>query len=188
MGVDALLGFEYDSSYPDTDPYEPQPGGCCTYLPFFNEEMVELPITLPQDHTVFTILGHAGSEVWLHKARAVRARGGMVLALTHPDYAGDPRVRRAWQDLLEEFHGDPTVWHALPCEAAAWWRRRAASRVVPDPSRSGPGAGWGVEGPAAGEARVRLASADGDGDGDGDAGDRGGDGGDGDGGGGEGRW
>ena len=48
------LGFEYDSSYTDTDPYEPQPGGCCSYLPYFNESLVELPITLPQDHTVFS--------------------------------------------------------------------------------------------------------------------------------------
>src|SRR5206468_56780 len=30
------LGFDYDSSYPDTDPYEPQPGGCCSWLPYFN--------------------------------------------------------------------------------------------------------------------------------------------------------
>ena len=28
------LGFEYDSSYPDTDPFEPQGGGCCSWLPF----------------------------------------------------------------------------------------------------------------------------------------------------------
>jgi hypothetical protein len=36
-----LLGFEYDSSYPDTDPFEPQPGGCCTWLPYFNDGLVE---------------------------------------------------------------------------------------------------------------------------------------------------
>ena len=50
------LGFDYDSSSTDTDPYEPQPGGCCSFLPFFNDGLVELPITLPQDHTLFTIL------------------------------------------------------------------------------------------------------------------------------------
>jgi hypothetical protein len=44
-----LLVFDYDSSYPDTDPYEPPPGGCCTWLPYFNEELIELPITLAQD-------------------------------------------------------------------------------------------------------------------------------------------
>ena len=48
-----LLGFDYDSSSTDTDPHEPQPGGCCTYLPFFIGDLVELPITLPQDHTLF---------------------------------------------------------------------------------------------------------------------------------------
>ena len=40
-----LLGFDYDSSFPDTDPYEPQPGGSCSWLPFFIEDLVELPIT-----------------------------------------------------------------------------------------------------------------------------------------------
>ena len=40
------LGFGYDTSYSDTDPYEPQAGGCCSFLPYFNQDMVELPITL----------------------------------------------------------------------------------------------------------------------------------------------
>ena len=52
------LNFDYDSSSPDTDPFEPQNGGCCTWLPFFNGELVELPLTLRQDHTLFVILGH----------------------------------------------------------------------------------------------------------------------------------
>ena len=43
-----LLGFDYDSSSPDTDPFEPQSGGCCSLLPFHNGELVELPITLPK--------------------------------------------------------------------------------------------------------------------------------------------
>ena len=29
------LKFEYDSSYFDTSPYEPQPGGCCSIWPFY---------------------------------------------------------------------------------------------------------------------------------------------------------
>ena len=81
------LGFDYDSSYTDTDPYEPQPGGCCSYLPFFIDDLVELPITLPQDHTLFSILGHQDCALWLDKARELRRRGGMVLVLSHPDYA-----------------------------------------------------------------------------------------------------
>ena len=94
------LGFEYDSSYSDTDPYEPQPGGCCTYLPFCNGDLVELPITLPQDHTLFEILGHARRVAVAGQGRQLRRRGGMVLVLTHPDYAHGPALS-AWQDLLD---------------------------------------------------------------------------------------
>ncbi len=149
------LGFDYDSSYTDTDPYEPQPGGCCSYLPYLNEGMVELPITLPQDHTMFAILQHADADVWLRKARLLRERGAMVLALTHPDYAVDHRVADGYRSLLEAFHGDSTVWQALPREVAAWWRQRAGSA----PRRTDDG--WRVDGPASARARIRFATADG---------------------------
>jgi hypothetical protein len=152
-----LLGFDYDSSYSDTDPYEPQPGGCCTYLPYFNEDLVELPITLPQDHTLFSILPDQGSydqggEVWLHKARHVRERSGMALVLTHPDYAHDPRLADGYRALLAAFADDDTLWRALPREAAQWWRDRAGSVIKAD------GLGWRIEGPAAANGQIRLAT------------------------------
>ena len=96
-----MLGFDYDSSYTDTEPYEPQPGGCCSFLPFFIGDLVELPITLPQDHTLFAVLGHQDGGLWIAKAREIRARGGMVLALSHPDYAHGPALE-AWQQLLRD--------------------------------------------------------------------------------------
>jgi len=146
------LGFDYDSSSTDTDPYEPQPGGCCSFLPFFNQGLVELPITLPQDHTLFTILGHRDGALWVSKARELRARDGLVLVLSHPDYAhGAAAV--AWESLLAEFGSDLTMWQPLARDAARWWRDRAASRLVRDE------AGWRVEGPAAERARVRLVDA-----------------------------
>jgi hypothetical protein len=143
------VGFDYDSSYTDSDPYEPQPGGCCTYLPFFNESMVELPITLPQDHTLFGILQYDDGEVWLGKAREIRDRNGMVLVLTHPDYAGDQRIAKAWQQLLDEFEADETAWQALPREVAAWWRDRASSHLQQGQD------GWTLQGPADCRGRVR---------------------------------
>jgi len=145
------LGFDYDSSYADTDPYEPQPGGCCTFLPYFNRRTVELPITLPQDHTLFTILQHEDAELWLRKAEHIRERGGMVLVLTHPDYAGDERLADGYQKLLTAFAGDSTAWHALPREVAAWWRGRAASTI------RGNGDGWIIDGPAADAGQVCYA-------------------------------
>jgi peptidoglycan/xylan/chitin deacetylase (PgdA/CDA1 family) len=145
-----LLGFDYDSSYSDTDPYEPQPGGCCTYLPYFNQKMVELPITMAQDHTLFAILQRPDATTWLRKARHIRERRGMVLILTHPDYAHDPRVVDGYRQLLDEFKEDDTVWHALPQDVAAWWRDRAASRICEGED------GWLISGPAAANGRVRF--------------------------------
>jgi hypothetical protein len=121
-----LLGFDYDSSYPDTDPYEPQAGGCCTTVPFFNGDLVELPITVPQDHTVFEILGHEDESLWVEKIEYLRARGRMALMLTHPDYlpAGGSAFR-AYERVLARYAGDATAWKALPRDVAAWWRRRS---------------------------------------------------------------
>lgn len=143
------LGFDYDTSTPDTDPYEPQPGGCATILPFLHDDMVELPITLPQDHTVFAILDEADGRLWTDKTGHIRRRRGMALVLTHPDYAVDPRVVQAYATLLDTFRGDPTVWHALPGEVASWWHDRARSGLVPTT------AGWEIDGPAAARGRVR---------------------------------
>jgi hypothetical protein len=151
-----LLGFDYDTSYHDTAPYEPTPGGCCSYLPYFigspggPGDMVELPITLPMDHTVFQILDHDDGTIWLDKAAHVRHRGGMVLVLTHPDYADDPRVTTGYRTLLDTYRDDPTVWRALPRDVAAWWRRRAVSTIEPTDS------GWTVRGTAADDGKVRF--------------------------------
>jgi hypothetical protein len=145
-----LLGFEYDASYTDTDPYEPQPGGCCTYLPFFIDDLVELPITVPQDHTLFEILLETDTGTWLRKAVALRDRGGLALVLAHPDYARNSHMARAWQSLLEGLADDPTMWQPLARDAASWWRDRAASELERDDD------GWTVRGPAAARAGVRL--------------------------------
>ena len=144
------LGFDYDSSYPDTDPYEPQPGGSCSWLPYMIGDMVELPITLPQDHTLFVILKHADAQVWADKIALLRERGGMALLLTHPDYMGNDIALQSYRELLDAHAGDASVWRALPREVSAWWRRRAASSVVRDAS------GWRVIGPAGEEARISF--------------------------------
>jgi hypothetical protein len=141
------LGFAYDSSYPDTDPFEPMAGGCCSWLPFFNQDMVELPITLTQDHTLFVIL-RRDESLWREKVEFLRARGGMALAIVHPDYMLDDRPLAAYRRLLESVRCEPEVWTPLPCEVANWWRRRAATslQVI--------GGEWQLRGPAAGEAAI----------------------------------
>jgi peptidoglycan/xylan/chitin deacetylase (PgdA/CDA1 family) len=145
-----LLGFDYDSSYPDTDPFEPQPGGCCSWWPFFNRDLVELPLTMPHDHTLFVILGRHDASTWLAKAELLRRRGGMALLVTHPDYLTDARALRAYQSLLERYVGDGSAWHAVPAQVSSWWRQRSVLEIV----RSG--SGWSVSGEGAARARIKL--------------------------------
>ncbi len=144
------LGFDYDSSYPDTDPYEPQRGGCCSWLPFFNRDTVELPITLPQDHTLFVILGQTDETAWVEKMDHLRQAGGMALLITHPDYMLDEGRLGAYSRLLAHAAADDGVWRALPRDVSAWWRRRAASRIeLVDGD-------WKVVGPASEDADIRY--------------------------------
>jgi hypothetical protein len=149
-----MLGFDYDSSYSDTAPFEPQPGGCCTWLPYMLDDLVELPITLPQDHTLFEILGHRDEKIWLEKARYLRDRGGMALLIIHPDYIDNPSLLESYRLFLEAFASDLSAWKALPCEVSDWWRRRSQSSPQDDGSQ------WRVVGPAEGEARIEFASTE----------------------------
>ncbi len=144
----ARLGFEHDSSYSDVARYEPQSGGSCSWLPFFVGDVVELPITLPMDHTLFDLLQHERADVWFEKARFLRERGGMALLLTHPDYLRTPDRVREYERFVSFVAAEQGAWIALPREVAAWWRRRAASSIARDGDR------WSVRGPAAIEARV----------------------------------
>ena len=145
-----LLPFEYDTSFPDTDPYEPDAGGCCSWLPFMIDGLVELPITLPQDHTLLEILDADAAEIWRRKTELIRGAGGMALLITHPDYMLEAARLEAYAALLHEVARDATAWRPLPRDVARWWRRRAASSLVSDAG------GWRVEGPAADEAQIVL--------------------------------
>jgi peptidoglycan/xylan/chitin deacetylase (PgdA/CDA1 family) len=145
-----LLGFDYDSSSFDTDPFEPQSGGSCTWLPFFNRDLVELPITLTMDHTAFVIL-RRDESLWIEKADFLRERGGAAVLITHPDYMLDPARLDAYRRFLDRYADDDAMWRALPRDVSAWWRRRAAS------SLDRAGEGWRIVGPAAGDGVVALA-------------------------------
>ena len=118
------LGAAYDSSFPDTHPFDAQPGGCCSIFPYFLGDTVELPITLPQDHTLFELLGERDIALWRRKASYIARCGGLVTVLVHPDYALDAERLRHYDELLSLLRG-LGGWHALPRNVAAWWRHRA---------------------------------------------------------------
>jgi hypothetical protein len=144
------LGMQHDSSWSDVATYEPEPGGSCSWLPYFIGDVVELPITLPQDHTLFELRGERTEQRWLEKAAFLREEGGMGLLLTHPDYLAEPDRLALYGRFLATQASDTSAWHALPREVADWWRRRSVSSL----QRSGDE--WTVTGAAAADGRLRL--------------------------------
>ena len=65
---------------------QPFPGGTGSIWPFIAGKFVELPYTMPQDHTLFYVLKEKGINIWKKKAEWIVKNHGMVLVLTHPDY------------------------------------------------------------------------------------------------------
>jgi hypothetical protein len=133
------LNIEYDSSTFDTDPFEPQPDGLATIFPQWvagphaNGGYVEIPYTLPQDYTVFILMGEMTTDIWRRKLRWIADHGGLAFLIAHPDYmhfgpgrAGFQEYSVAlYQEFLAHLRNDYAgqYWHALPRQVAAHCRR-----------------------------------------------------------------
>lgn len=141
------LEIAYDASCFDVDPYQAMPGGVGGIWPFIVGRFVELPYTLPQDHTLFVTRDETDGRIWHEKLRRIVDWHGMSLVITHPDYLDSAGRVEAYRRLLCHARELPGIWHALPREVAAWWRIRDESVVHADPAGdrhiSGPAAAQG---------------------------------------------
>jgi hypothetical protein len=124
------LDVEYDTSFFDSDPFEPLPGGTMSLWPFTMGRFLELPYTLPQDFTLIDVLGERRPRLWLEKTAYLRRCCGMALLNAHPDYLRDPRHWQVYVTFLEAVSGDARCWKALPRDVARWWRERAGAESV----------------------------------------------------------
>jgi peptidoglycan/xylan/chitin deacetylase (PgdA/CDA1 family) len=122
-----LLDVQYDLSFFDTDPFEPMPGGAMSIWPFRIGRFLELPYTLPQDSTLFNVLGKTSHQIWTDKISFIKKYHGMALMLVHPDYSGKGIARQAYESFLEDTKAGGGYWHALPGQVAAWWKSRPDS-------------------------------------------------------------
>jgi peptidoglycan/xylan/chitin deacetylase (PgdA/CDA1 family) len=140
------LPFSYDCTMPHSDPYEPIPGGTTTTWPFFHGDVVELPYTAPQDHTLFNLLGHRDSTLWREQLERIVACNGLFQLLTHPDSdnLGRPVVGRAYREVLNAIARHDDIWVALPRDVADWWRRRAQG-LTPRENGTARWSGSGIE-------------------------------------------
>jgi peptidoglycan/xylan/chitin deacetylase (PgdA/CDA1 family) len=119
-----ILDMKYDMSFFDTDPYEPMPGGVMSIWPFSVGHFVELPYTLPQDHTLYCVMKETTPRIWLEKVDFIEKYHGMALVIVHPDYSSDGMLNRIYRDFLHEMKDRGGYWHALPNEIASWWINR----------------------------------------------------------------
>lgn len=117
------LNIIYDASCFDYDPFQPFPGGTGSIWPFMAGKFVELPYTLPQDHTLFYILGKKDISVWQNKIHWLIEKRGMILSVTHPDYLAESAHLEIYGDFLVFLKSLSGLWHCLPREMAEWWKR-----------------------------------------------------------------
>lgn len=147
--------FSYDMSVPNAAHLEPQRGGCCTVMPYFVGNILELPLTTSQDYTLFFILNDYSTTLWREQIRLICQRHGLVSVITHPDYLAGSRERDVYLDLLRHLNDlreRKGLWLTLPGEINRWWRNRHQMTLVPS------GDGWRIEGPDSDRARVAYAT------------------------------
>ena len=112
---------------PHSDPYELNPGGCCSVRGRSSSATwSSCPTRLPQDHTLFTLLRKRSIEPWLEQVGRIESVNGLVQSVTHPDpgYLGDADNLRLFVEFLDALRDRDGLWHALPRDVARWWRTR----------------------------------------------------------------
>lgn len=119
-----MLEIEHDSTFFDTDPFETINGGTMSIWPFMMGHFVELPFTLPQDHTLLSMVRENSPKLWLKKIDFIERHSGMAMMITHPDYLRNPKFFDTYEEFLRRMRDRDGYWHALPVDVARWWRRR----------------------------------------------------------------
>jgi hypothetical protein len=151
------LDFSYDMSVPNVAHLDPQRGGCCTVFPFFNGKLLELPVTMSQDYSLFNILNDYSIGLWKKQIALIRKKHGLMQMIVHPDYILEEAPRRVYAELLgylADFRSKGETWIALPGEVAAWWRLRSELQLVKE------GGTWQIQGPGKETARIAYATLD----------------------------
>jgi len=128
--------FEYDSSVPNSE-YKSSIAlrtGSCTVFPFFIKNMVEVPLTMPQDFTLIHTMGYSNNKIinlWKEKIEAIRKINGLVSFNTHPDdyLIGNDKYLGIYEGILKYVSKQDDKWTALPHEVALWWKERSNSRI-----------------------------------------------------------
>jgi len=154
------LDFAYDMSVPNVAHLDPQRGGCCTVMPYFMGDLVEIPVTTTQDYSLFHILCEYSTRLWEEQVATITQAHGMATFIIHPDYVIEHRARKTYEQLLRylaDLRTNHNLWIARPGEISDWWRARAQMQLIKERDT------WRVEGRGSERARVAYARAEGNG-------------------------
>jgi hypothetical protein len=149
----------YDMSVPNVGHLDPQPGGCCTVMPYFIGRILEIPVTTTQDYSLFHILDDYSIELWKRQIGLIMGGNGLASFIVHPDYIIEGRARVTYSELLAYLsllRSEQNVWTALPGEVNRWWRERSQMKLVHC------GGEWRIEGRGSERARIAYAVSDGE--------------------------
>jgi hypothetical protein len=148
------LDFTFDMSIPNVAALDPQRGGCCTVMPYFIGDILELPLTTIQDYSLFHVLNEHSIDLWKAQLELIFAKNGMASFIVHPDYIIESETQAVYRSLLtmlSELRERGDLWFALPGEIDSWWRARNRMSVVNDNGN------WRVVGQGAERATLAFA-------------------------------
>jgi hypothetical protein len=149
------LDFAYDMSVPNVAHLDPQRGGCCTVMPFFIGNLLEIPVTTTQDYMLFHVLRNYSIDLWKEQIRLIMEKFGLISFIVHPDYIVKDRERAVYESLLThlcELRAKENLWIATPGEVNRWWRQRAEMNIREENGVVK------IEGPGSERARIAYAS------------------------------
>jgi glycosyltransferase involved in cell wall biosynthesis len=146
--------FAYDMSVPNVGHLDPQGGGCCTVMPYYVGDILEVPVTLTQDYSLFHILHQYSIDLWKQQIRTIADGHGLISAIIHPDYVIEPEQQQLFRSLLDFVRQQCSardIWATVPSAINSWWRQRSAMNLVQGPE------GWQISGEGSDKARVAYA-------------------------------
>ncbi len=147
--------FSYDMSVPNVAHLDPQGGGCCTLMPYFVGNILEIPLTTTQDYSLFHVLRQYSIDLWKQQIEIILNGHGLLSFIIHPDYVIEPKPQAIYRELLAHLShqcSERNIWAVLPREIDSWWRQRNTMKLVPH------GDGWAIAGEGSERAQIAYAS------------------------------
>ena len=120
-------------SWEPLSPTSLKPHGIGAVFPHSISNIVEIPVSMPQDHQLIRAGGLGVSEAvdyWVELSTWIRNVGGACVLLVHPDYEfANGKGLEEYRRLLESFRSDPECDIMTLGEMARWWASRQQCQI-----------------------------------------------------------